>query len=158
MSRKLFVAGLAMVVGLGAVQFDAAAQSGKVDPRIAAIDQRQAGMKQIGGAMKTLVGFSKGEIDDSARARAAGATMLQLSRRMPGWWRPGTEVGVSDSKAKPEIWTQRRQFNQRLAAFRTAAAAMNRAAATGDKAKVGAQIGVLGPTCKGCHQDYQVKN
>jgi cytochrome c556 len=115
-------------------------------------------MKRIGASMKTLVGFSKGDIEDPAQARAAAAAMNGLARQLPGWWRPGTAVGVGKSKAKPEIWQQRRQFNERIAAFRAAAAAMNRAAATGDKAKVGEQIKPLGGSCKGCHDLYQVKS
>ncbi len=158
MSTKIFAAGLALVAGVAAMQYDAAAQSAKADPRIAAIQQRQAGMKRIGASMKTLVGFSKGDIEDPAQARAAAATMNGLARQLPGWWRPGTAVGVGKSKAKPEIWQQRRQFNERIAAFRAAAAAMNRAAATGDRAKVGEQIKPLGGSCKGCHDLYQVKS
>ena len=158
MSAKLFAAGAALIVTVGAMQFGAAAQSAKADPRIAAIQQRQAGMKRIGASMKTLVGFSKGDIEDPAQARAAGATMNGLARQLPGWWRPGTAVGVGKSKAKPEIWQQRRQFNERIAAFRGAAAAMNRAAATGDRAKVGEEIKPLGGSCKGCHDLYQVKS
>ncbi len=147
-----------LVVGLGATQFDAAAQPAKKDPRIAAIEQRQAGMKRIGASMKTLVGFSKGDVEDPAQARQAAATINSLARQSAGWWRPGTAVGVGKSKAKPEVWQQRRQFNAHLAAFRAAAAAMDRAARTGDRAKVGEQIKTLGGTCKACHDSYQVKS
>ncbi len=158
MSVKLFTTGMALIAAMGAMQLDAAAQSGKPDPRIAAIEQRQAGMKRIGGSMKTLVGFSKGDIEDPAQARQAAGTMHQLARQLPRWWPAGTAAGVGKSKAKPEIWQQRNQFNQRATAFRAAAAAMERAAATGDKAKVGEQVRTLGGTCKGCHDLYQVKS
>lgn len=158
MSRKIFGVGAVMILAMAAMQLDAAERSGKPDKRIAAIEQRQAGMKRIGSSMKTLVGFSKGDVADPAQARQAAATIHGLARQLPGWWPAGTAAGVGKSKAKPEIWQQRRQFSQRAAALRAAAAAMERAAGTGDKAKVGEQVKTLGGTCKGCHDLYQVKS
>ncbi len=158
MSKKKFAIGSALVLALAGIPLMAAAQSGRPDPRIAAIEQRQSAMKRIGASMKILVGFSKGDVADPAQARQAAGTLHGLARQLPKWWPAGTAAGVAKSKARPEIWQQRGQFNQRAAAFRAAAAAMDRAAASGDKAKVGEQVKTLGGTCKGCHDLYQVKS
>jgi cytochrome c556 len=156
MNKMLIAAGLVLTLGAGAAQLSA--QSTKLDPRIAAIELRQSHMKSAGASMKTLVGFAKGEVGDAAKAKQAAATLQAVGRHMPKMWPKGTAAGVGKSKAKPEIWTQRKQFAQRISEYNLAATAMSKAAATGDKALVGKQLGALGETCKSCHGSYQVKS
>jgi cytochrome c556 len=157
MKVKLTTACLALIAGAGIHQ-SSAAQSPGANRALAAVEQRQAAMKRIGASMKTLAGFAKGDVTDVAQMRKAAAAMHAGGRQMPKMWPVGTAVGTGKSKAKPEIWAQRGEFNQRIVAFQTAAAAMNRAAATGDKARVAAQLKPLGDSCKACHTPYQLKD
>ena len=122
----------------------------------AQVEQRQSRMKALGGAMKTLTGFSKGEAP-AAEARKAAAVLAAAGRGMPGWWPRGTGVGAGDSEALPVIWTDQPRFRQQLAAFRTASAQMDAAARTGDAAKVGAALRAVGGSCKGCHDGFRLK-
>lgn len=149
--------GLLALAGLGAATAVSAghAQRPARDP-IAFVDQRQARMKALGGSMKTLTGFSKGE-GSTADARKAAAT-LTAARDMHRWWPRGTAKGAGDSKASPAIWAEQARFQQRVAEFRQAAAAMDRAARSGDAAQVRAQLPVLGGSCKSCHTAFQLKD
>jgi cytochrome c556 len=133
-----------------------AVQAQSRDP-VALVEQRQARMKALGGAMKTLNAFSKGNGTASEAAKASG-TLAAAGRAMPGWWPRGTAVGVTDSEAAPKIWTDAAGFRKRLAAFRTASAQMEVAARTGDAARVGAAMPALGGSCKGCHDGYRVED
>ena len=147
----LALAGLSTAIGLSAGH----AQRSAPNPA-AVVDQRQARMKAVGGAMKTLTNFAKGE-GTAADARKAGA-ILAAARDMHRWWPQGTAKGVGDSKASPAIWADRQRFGQRLAEFRQAAAAMDKAARSGDAAQVRAQLPALGASCKSCHTAFQLKD
>jgi len=144
----------ATAVAVGA----ASAVQAQDDPsRIAAfIDQRQARMKSLGAATKTLSGFAKGDAT-IADARKAAA-LLAATNNIDRWWPRGTAKGVHDSKASPAIWTDGRGFAQRVVQYRQATAAMNRAVATGDRAQVAAQLPALGASCKACHTAFQLKD
>jgi cytochrome c556 len=113
-------------------------------------------MKSLGGATKTLAGFAKG--DATAPDARKAAALLATAGNMDRWWPRGTAKGAGDSKASPAIWTDGRRFAQRITQYRTAAAAMNKAAQSGDKALVAAQLPALGASCKGCHTDFQLKD
>lgn len=43
-------------------------------------------------------------------------------------------------------------------AFNKEANEMAKVAATGDVAAIGSQLGKLGGTCKGCHDDFKIKD
>ena len=145
----VFLAAATGALGLSA----APAQRG--DPA-AFIDQRQARMKGLGAAMKTLTGFSKGEAT-AADVRKA-ASVLTGARDMHRWWPRGTAKGVGDSKASPAIWIEQPRFQQRIAEFRKAGVMMDKAARSGDATRVRAQLPALGGSCKACHTAYQLKD
>jgi cytochrome c556 len=147
----LALAGMSTAIALSAGY----AQRTAANPA-ALVDQRQARMKALGGSMKTLTGFAKGE-GTAADARKAGA-VLAGARDMHLWWPQGTAKGAGDSKASPAIWTDKQRFGQRLAEYRKAAAAMDKAARSGDAAQVRAQLPALGASCKSCHTGFQLKD
>jgi cytochrome c556 len=131
------------------------AQRAPADPA-AYIDQRQARMKALGGSMKVLTGVAKGEGSAADARKAVGP--LVAARDMHLWWPKGTQKGVGDSKASPTIWTDRQRFMQRVAEYRQAAAAMDKAVRSGDTAQVAAQLPALGASCKSCHTAFQLKD
>jgi cytochrome c556 len=145
------IGSLAATLSISAVQ----AQRG-TDPA-GLVEQRQARMKALGGSMKTLSGFAKGEASAADAAKAAGV-LAAAGRAMPGWWARGTGVGVSDSEALPAVWADPQRFRQQLVAFERASAQMQRAAAAGDAAKVGAELRTLGGSCKSCHDGFRIKD
>jgi cytochrome c556 len=157
MLRKLTISAAALAASAAFLQVSAVAQTGAGDRQTAAIEARQAAMKRIGAAMKTLVGFSKGDVTDKGQAVEAAKTIEASGRQFGKLLPKGTEAGVGKSKAKPEIWTDSRTFDQQMKALISAAAATRKAAAKGDPAAVGAQLGPLCDTCKSCHGKFQKK-
>jgi cytochrome c556 len=133
-----------------------AVQAQSRDPA-ALVDQRQARMKALGASMKTLTAFSKGG-SSAAEAKQAAGTLAAAGKAMPNWWPRGTAVGVGDSEAAPAIWTDGARFRQRLAAFATASAQMNKVAMTGNAAAVGAELRNVGGSCKACHDLYRIED
>ena len=155
MTAFLLPAALAAAIAIAA---SAGAGTAKPDPRLGAIEQRQAEMKRLGASMKLLVGFSKGETVDTAKVKAAGKTVRGVSQRLHRFWPKGTMAGVGKSKARPEIWSDQAAFRRRIAELRIAAIEMDRATASADPARVGLALGPLGGSCRSCHTSFQVKN
>ena len=154
--RSKFAAFTVAALSLTLVVMPAVQAQGGANPA-ALVEQRQGRMKALGGAMKTLTGFSKGDASAADATKAAGV-LAAAGRGMPGWWPRGTATGVGDSEALPAIWSDQPGFRRQLAAFRTASAQMDAAAKSGDATKVGAALRVVGGSCKGCHDGYRLKN
>ena len=146
----------ALVVLAGASA--AAAPRKPTQQQAAVIDYRQAQMKQLGGAMRTLGAFAKGDLADLGKARAAAATLTRAGASMPHLWPAGTAVGVGESNTRASLWKERDQFARRVAQFQAAARDLNGAAAGGQRTDVARRLGAVGASCKACHDEWQVKD
>ncbi len=120
-----------------------------------AVAARHAQMQMIGYHTGVLGAIAKGEMEyDSAMVDAAATNLRELAK-LDGttMWVAGTEQGATDgSRAKAEIWSDAAGFAQKFTDLENAASAMIGAA---DAAAVGAAMGGIGGSCKGCHQDYR---
>jgi len=139
-----------LLVGAAGAGSSALAQ----DPA-ALVDQRQAEMKKLGGAMKTISQFVKGEAGTVDEVRKAATVLAEVHGGMDKLWWEGTAEGVGDSEAKANIWTEREKFNAAMEASEVQSAELVTVAAAGDKAAIGQQLGKVGAACKACHQDYK---
>ncbi|MEO1748450.1 MAG: cytochrome c [Pseudomonadota bacterium] len=122
-----------------------------------AIAERKAAMKSVGGAMRTLVGFARGQADyDAAAALAAFTTMNEVAGRYGDLFPEGSEAG-GDTKAAPAIWTDRAGFDAEVAKFQVnTASAIDAAPADVDAFR--AVFGPVGASCGSCHEKYQLSN
>ena len=116
------------------------------------IDERQDAMKANSDAMKALSAIAKGEapfdpavVQDSGQSIAEG---LDTARHL---FPEGS--GEGDTRAKPEIWQDKADFERRL--DETIAAARNLATVT-EEANFMPALANLGNGCKGCHDQYQL--
>jgi cytochrome c556 len=125
----------------------------------AAVDHRQAVMKQQGKDMTAI----KAYIDDKAdlaSAQAAGADLVKTMAEIPDLFPKGTgmEQFPGKSYAKPVVWTDWVKF---LAGAKTAqdkAATLNTALKGGDKAQITAAFGDMGKNgCGACHEPFREK-
>lgn len=142
--KKLLTAST-ILVGLS---FAAVAHSGVESQAVAA---RMESMKTIGGAMKTLGSMAKGTVEfDATTAQAAIDAIAVQSGKIPELF----EVQETDpmSEAKPEIWTNWDDFTSKAMALNAAA----QATTITDAASIGAAMGAIGGSCKGCHTDYRM--
>jgi cytochrome c556 len=62
--------------------------------------------------------------------------------------------GTGETRALPAIWEKPDAFKKAYEAYQTAAANLAKTAETDPKA-VGAAVGALGKSCKGCHDDFR---
>jgi len=119
------------------------------------IAQRREGLKRMGQYVEAMkpIADSRG---DPAGQVARIDDMLTWFRGMPALFPAGS--GVGDTKARPEIWTDRAGFEQANASAITRIEALRVAAAAGDAAGFQTQFGTLGPQgCGGCHRNYRAR-
>ena len=131
--------------------------AGRMSPS-AAIAARQAGFKAQGAALKTISDQLKAPTPDLAAIRAAANVINNNSRAIRTWFPAGSgpAPGVR-TRAKAEIWTNRRGFATAMNNFRAAAPRLKAAADSGDAAAMGAQLRATAGTCGGCHHDFRAE-
>src|SRR5476649_1912429 len=62
-----------------------------------------------------------------------------------------------DTKAKPEIWTNRADFDAKMDKMVSEAQKLPAAVRAGDMAAFKKQVGDVGAACKSCHDEYRLK-
>lgn len=134
-----------LLAGMGVAHADG------LDP----IAVRQTAMGLTGGdfALLRAVVASKGDVkhlDEPAKAIARWATLI------PAAFPPGTDKG-GNTKALPEIWSDRAGFEKRARQMGEAANRVAAAAKAGDAEAVAADTKLLGEQCSGCHKAYRAK-
>ncbi|MEO5586553.1 MAG: cytochrome c [Novosphingobium sp.] len=117
---------------------------------------RQNNFKQIGRAQKSLSDELKKPAPDVAVLRASAQTLATFAPQVNRWFPRGSgkETGAKTG-ALPAIWQQTPRFNASAAQFVAAATGLQRAAATGDAARVRAAFPAVGASCKGCHDTFK---
>lgn len=142
------LAALAILTGAGSAAWAQSAAEKQVEAR-------KANFKKIGAAMKTSVDFVRNDKGTAADVAAAAKSMSALAGQIPTWFPAGTAVGVGKSEALPVIWQKPAEFKAAAMKLQTAANTLATAAAGGDKAAIGAALGGVGATCKGCHDNFR---
>jgi cytochrome c556 len=82
------------------------------------------------------------------------ATLMELNI-MRGFGE-GSEKGTT--RAKPEIWQNKADFESKMGDLKTAVAALQAAVEGGDREAIGAGVGEVGKACKACHDEYKSKD
>lgn len=120
------------------------------------VQDRQMLMDGIGGAMGTLGCYLKGKCDlpdpvvrNLANGIAYAATVA------PSAFQPKTPDATVKTTATDKVWSDWDDFANQFPELKEAALAM--ASAAGDKSAMGAAMGNLGKSCKGCHDEYRSK-
>jgi cytochrome c556 len=138
-----FGAGLSMVVA-GAWGVARAADS--------PAQLRHEAMETVQESFKPLRAIAVKEAPfDAAVVKKNATTILEKLKEAHGLFPEGS--GGGDSRAKPEIWTDREGFDQ---AMKDAQAAATALAAVTDEAAFGPALKRLGGGCKACHDMYRL--
>lgn len=115
---------------------------------------RQAAYHLSGAAM----GNMKGVIDSGGDLRTqvyAARGVMRWARVLPTMF-PDSTRGVGPTRARPEIWDNRADFEAKAAAYAAAATRLAEVAQSGDAAAFSAQFDATRATCQACHERYQV--
>ncbi len=124
-----------------------------------AIKFRQSGYGFMAWNMARIKMNVEGQYNKDEVIKAANAIQAIANSGMGALYLPGTDKGKGweESRAKPEIWTDKEKMGKVATDFVREANEMAKVAAGGDAAAVKVQFGKLGGTCKGCHDDFKVK-
>lgn len=131
---------------------------GPPTPAKQAIDYRKAVFTLIGGNFRPLGEVLQGKSPyDAAEAQKRAARLQFLAGLLDESFPDISSTG--DTRAKPEIWTNRADFNSRLKDFQDHIAVLTQVASreqgTADQFKAAA--GAVGQDCKSCHDNYRTK-
>lgn len=115
---------------------------------------RQAAFHMSGAAM----GNMKAAIDqggDVSRQAYAARGVARWARALPAMFPDSTRT-VTPTRARPEIFANRADFEAKAAAYAEAATRLAEVAQSGDREAFAAQFRATGATCAACHELYQV--
>jgi cytochrome c556 len=118
-----------------------------------AIKDRQQAMEDIGQAMKTLGAIAKNQAPfDAGVVKASAETIADRLDKASDLFPDGSDKGDVETWAKPEIWSDRENFQKDLESAKAAAVAMQ---SVTEEAAFGPALGALGNGCKTCHDMYR---
>lgn len=117
-------------------------------------EERHERMVQVGDAIAPMGEMLKGERDfDAAVVMANLMTMQEATTGIDELFPEGSYV-EGEKHATMAVWTNRADFDQKLADFNVALDAAIEAEPQ-SLAELGAVVSKLGDTCKACHEDYR---
>jgi cytochrome c556 len=119
------------------------------------IRYRQSVMNVMGRSFGALNAMAKGEAPYNKDAAARNAAIVEMMSGLPApAFGPGTDKGAP-TKADMKIWSEGEKF--KTAYEKMVGEVKKLPAAAGDEATLKAQVGEVGKACKGCHDDFRLK-
>ena len=144
------------------------------------IEHRIAGFRDMGAAFKSIGDELKTSQPNVSRIRDAALVVRDYGKQIPQWFPPGSEpppkpeqswldwirsffssdgefvtASVYDTKAKPEIWQRRTEFNQAHQRFQSAVEGLWATAQGSDVAAIRERYKSAAKTCANCHDSFR---
>ena len=143
---------VALVATLGALaSLPASAQFQKPED---AIKYRKAAFTVMGAHFGRIGAMASGRAPFDAAAAAANADIVSTLSRLPyAGFIEGTASG--ETRAKPEIWTERAKFDAAANKMQEEVGKLNVAAKSGNLDQIKVAFGAAGQSCKACHDNYR---
>ena len=91
---------------------------------------------------------------DAAEVDAAFTQWADTAQKLPGLFPDNSKTG-GDNRASPKIWLNKKDFDEKAAAFGKAVAE-NHEKAKSSLEGLRAAIPVVGKACDNCHEDYRL--
>jgi cytochrome c556 len=152
MKKTLLAAGVAIVVG--GVAGTALAQ---VKPEVM-VKQRQSAMTLIGKYWGPIAGMASGKVSPyNADVVSRNATYLENLTQMPWDGFHENTKGAMNTKALPEVWSQKAKFDELAQRLQTETAKLGQVARAKDEAGVKQQYAAVGKVCGACHEGFRQK-
>ena len=121
------------------------------------VKHRQSAFALMGWYFGPMAAVAKAEKpfnkDELVKATALVATMAKLPYDS---FPVGTET-VGNTQALPAVWSNNAKFKELAAKLSTETDTLAKLAVAGDEAGFKKQFGVVGGTCKACHDDFRKK-
>jgi cytochrome c556 len=132
----------------------AAAQFAKPED---AVRYRQNVMWLMSNHFGRVGAMVQGKVPFDAKAAADNADLVAMFSRLPYVaYVPGTE-SIANTKALPEVWSQRDKFDAAASNFQDKAAKLDVAAKSGNLDQIKTAFGDAAQSCKACHDNFRAK-
>jgi cytochrome c556 len=118
------------------------------------VKQRRSAFAIIGNNFSNLGAMAQGKKPYNKEEAARNAQLVAALADYPrGFFGEGTDKG--DTKARPEIWKNRSDFDAKMDKFVQVARTLPQN--VGDEASLKKAVADTGAACKACHDDYRAK-
>lgn len=146
--------GMAAVVAL-ALGVTAGTVLAQAKPEVL-VKQRQSAMTLIGKYWGPLGGMAQGKVPYNAEVVQRNAAYLEALAKMP--W-DGFDPATKDVKsaALPEVYSNQAKFKEAADRLQNETAKLAQMSKSGDENAIKAQLGAVGKSCGGCHNDFRQK-
>lgn len=103
-----------------------------------------------------VAGMASGKVSFDAKVAAESAAVADFVGKLP-WVAFGPETDLGDTKAKPEIWSNKAKFDDYAKKMQVELSKLDAAAKTGKLDAIKVAVGATGEACKACHDDFRSK-
>jgi cytochrome c556 len=117
---------------------------------------RQSFMKALSGHAGAVSSITRGIAGDPQYLDGHVEAIASLAAEMAAVFPEGSDT--LESEALPAIWERPEDFAAAVADFSKAVDGLGEAAAGGDMAATEAAFREVGKACKGCHEDFRLKD
>lgn len=148
MKKHAIAAALVAVTALGVCAQQPVKPENQVKYRKAAYQLMNLNFGSLAAMAEGKKPFNR---DEAARNAEFVALLATVPKQFFG---EGTD---KDTKAKPEIWTHRADFDAKMDKMVGEAAKLPAAVKGGDTAVFRKQVADVGDACKACHDEYRMK-
>jgi cytochrome c556 len=135
----------------------ALAQTSKPSRAEQLIKYRQAVYTVLGGNFGPIAAMASGKAPFDARELALRAERVAFLARMLDEAFPPESREGAPTRAKPEIWSTRSEFDDLLDDMQRKTTELASVARDGELAKIKPVVNDLGEACKACHDKFRAK-
>lgn len=121
-----------------------------------AIKYRKSALTVLAQHFGHVAGMASGKVAFDAKAAAEDAAIAEFVGKLP-WagFVAGSDKG--DTRAKPEIWSDKAKFDEAAAKLQRELAKLTVAAKAGNPDGIKSAVNGVGGACKACHDDFRAK-
>ena len=148
---RKFLLGSAAAISLAATPFALS----HFDDKEMQQSYRQSWFAMVAMNFGPMVASVKGEIpwnQEMMQGWANDLATLNTLNVMRGFG-DGSDQGTT--RAKPQIWENKADFESKLNDLKTATAALQETTTGGDRKAISESVGAVGKACKACHDEYK---
>ena len=141
----------ALLLGMSTLSMSAHAQFAKPED---AIKYRKGALTVMGAHFSRVAAMAGGRVPYDAKAAAENAAIAESMSKLPWAAFPdGSDKG--ETKAKPEIWTDKARFAESADKLQAEMTKLNVAARVGTLDALKPAVSSVAGTCKNCHDNFR---
>ena len=142
---------IALLLAMSSLAMPAHAQFAKAED---AIKYRKSALTVMGTHFGRVAAMANGRAPYDAKAAAENVALAETMSKLPwGAFPEGSDKG--ETKAKPEIWSDKARFAESAEKLQAEMAKLSVAAKVGTLDALKPAVSNVGVTCKNCHDNFR---